>query len=134
MQTVTSVPDAVERSSGTLNNTDLVARRHLTAGTLLRGSMLERPLAVRRGDRVSIVSTRPGLTIESVGVAQSNARVGDAVQVRNASSQRLVQAWAIARGVVGTTPNAPGPNSVGPGSPHIAQTQSQAKVLPATGR
>lgn len=103
-QDVTAIPDALSRVIDEQPLVGLVGRRNLPAGTVLRPSMLERPLAVRRGERVTIVSSRPGLSIESVGEALADARVGEPIRIRNAGSRRLIQAWAVASGLVSTAP------------------------------
>lgn len=126
-QDITRTPDALGRSDP---HSGLVSRRNIAAGTVLRANMLERPLAVRRGDRVTIQSARPGLLIESAGEALSDARAGDSVRVRNATSRRLIQAWAIADGLVTTSP----PSATDPSAIGRQQSPDQAKVSGQVGR
>lgn len=75
-------------------------KRSFKIGTLLTTDMLEAPLLVRRNDSVSIVLTRPGITIESKGVALEDGQQGQRIRVRNTRSQKTITATATAKGVV----------------------------------
>lgn len=72
-----------------------VARRTLSAGTVLSTGDLVAPRLIRRGDNVSLVSRRGGLEVRMAGKALGDAGENERVMVENLSSRRVIQ------GVVG---------------------------------
>lgn len=72
-----------------------VARRTLSAGTVLSTGDLVAPRLIRRGDNVSLVSRRGGLEVRMVGKALGDAGENERVMVESLSSRRVIQ------GVVG---------------------------------
>lgn len=72
-----------------------VARRTLSAGTVLSTGDLVAPRLIRRGDNVSLVSRRGGLEVHMAGKALGDAGENERVMVENLSSRRVIQ------GVVG---------------------------------
>ncbi len=71
--------------------TGRVARRMLTAGTVLSASDLVAPRLVRRGDQVALVSRRGGVEVRVAGRALGDAGVDERVAVENLSSRRVLQ-------------------------------------------
>lgn len=76
----------------------LVTRRNIASGTVLTGDMLNAPLMVRRGDTVILIAERGGITIRQQGTALQDGEAGKQIQVRNTSSNRVVQAVVTGHG------------------------------------
>ncbi len=64
------------------------ARWQLTGGVQIRREYLEDPMAVRRGDSVTIVVESGPVRISGKGITLHAAGIGDTVMVRNVSSGR----------------------------------------------
>lgn len=75
-------------------------KRSFKVGTLLTTDMLEAPLLIKRNDMVSIVLSRPGIKIESKGIALENGQQGQSIRVRNIRSERVVTAIVKEQGLV----------------------------------
>lgn len=71
--------------------TGRVARRTLTAGTVLSAGDLVAPRLVRRGDQVALVSRRGGVEVRVAGRALGDAGEDERVAVENLSSRRVLQ-------------------------------------------
>lgn len=69
----------------------LELRRSLRPGAVLTPRALAEPLAVRRGEQVSIIARTPGMEVSSRGVALGDAPQGGRVRVRNSASGRVVE-------------------------------------------
>jgi len=65
-------------------------RRNLQPGEAIESRDLVRPLAVKRGDAVTIFYELPGFRLTAKGVVKENAAVGDRIQVINANSKRSI--------------------------------------------
>ncbi|MBI3090179.1 MAG: flagellar basal body P-ring formation protein FlgA [Candidatus Tectomicrobia bacterium] len=66
------------------------AKRPLSSFVILRRDMLEVPPLVRRGDLVTLLAQKPGLTVRTRGKVLGDARRGEQVRTVNLSSQREV--------------------------------------------
>jgi len=77
-----------------------VARRTLTAGSVLLAGDLLSPRVVRRGDNVALVSRRGGVEVRMSGKALGDAGENQRVRVENLSSRRVVQGTVAADGEV----------------------------------
>ena len=77
-----------------------VARRALSAGSLLSATDLVAPRTVRRGDSVALVSRRGGVEVRMAGKALGDAGEGERVSVENLSSRRVMQGIATPAGDV----------------------------------
>jgi len=77
-----------------------VARRTLSAGSLLSSSDLVAQRIVRRGDSVALVSRRGGVEVRMAGRALGDAGEGERVSVENLSSRRVMQGVTTASGDV----------------------------------
>lgn len=75
-------------------------RRSVRAGLPLNESLLQAPLAIRRGERVSIVARSGELEVRMDGEATSDGAKGDVITVRNRSSKREVEGVVVAPGIV----------------------------------
>lgn len=80
----------------------MVLRRLVQPGSVLTGSMLERPSIVRRGDRVRLEAAGSAFAVHSEGEALSDAAAGDRVRVRNLHSRTVVEGVVEPSGVVRT--------------------------------
>ncbi|MNN01963.1 flagellar basal body P-ring biosynthesis protein FlgA [compost metagenome] len=77
-----------------------VARRALSAGSLLSATDLVAPRIVRRGDNVALVARRGGVEVRVAGRALGDAGAGERVSVENLSSRRVMQGIAAPGGDV----------------------------------
>ncbi len=62
-------------------------KRRIRAGSIIDGRML---CFVCKGDRVTIAAVSRGLSLKVYGVAEEDGILGDTIQVRNLSSDKLV--------------------------------------------
>lgn len=86
-----------------LNPEDVINKqitRPVAAGTALNRTHYAEPTLIKRGDQVNIQSGRAGLLITSKGIAMMNGIKGQQITVKNATSQRVIQATVENPGVV----------------------------------
>ena len=69
----------------------LMAKRPLRKGDIIQVLALEKPMAVKRGDRVVVVARLNGLEIRTAATALSSAAEGDRIRVRNLSSNKELE-------------------------------------------
>jgi len=67
------------------------ATRTIRVGEALRYSLVTEPIAVKRGDTVVIEASTGAITVSSQGVALTDGRVGEQINVRNSQSERVVR-------------------------------------------
>lgn len=77
-----------------------VARRVLTAGSVLTAGDLVAPRLVRRGDSIALVARNNGVEVRMAGRALGDAGERERVSVENLSSRRVVQGVVTAQGDV----------------------------------
>lgn len=77
--------------------------RTVPANGIITTRMVAEPKVISRGDEVVILADSGTLTIRSLGIAVSAGRVGQQIKVKNKSSNRLIKATVIKRGVVKVT-------------------------------
>ncbi|MBV8247806.1 MAG: flagellar basal body P-ring formation protein FlgA [Comamonas sp.] len=77
------------------------------AGQVLRARDVERPIAVRKGDKVEIRAQGDGVQVSVAGIATASAKLGDTITVRNARTGRPVKGTLIAPGVLQAGSQAP---------------------------
>jgi flagellar basal body P-ring formation protein FlgA len=70
----------------------LAARRPIAANTVLSASLVEMPVQVRRGDRISVSAQSGGISVQVSGEALGTGRRGERVRVRNLQSGRVIDA------------------------------------------
>lgn len=75
-------------------------RRPLRSGDTVRLSHLRAPEVVRRGDVVILEAQNGGLSVVMQGTAMADGQVGDQIQVRNSTSERVVDGTIVAAGRV----------------------------------
>lgn len=77
-----------------------VAKRNLRPGEALRQALLEAPIAINRGQTVSLAARSGGIAVVTQAEALANGRVGDQIRVRNISSERIISARVVGEGQV----------------------------------
>lgn len=80
------------------------AKRSLESDVVLAPRYLKVPLTVRRGDRVSIVSSQGKVVVHASGIALEVGMQGEQINVRNSQSQRVIRVWVLGPGEVSTGP------------------------------
>lgn len=75
-------------------------RKALAAGSVLHERDLDRPVLLRRGDKVEIRASGDGVTVSTQGLALGAASLGQRVSVRNVRSQQVIEGVVVAPGVV----------------------------------
>ncbi|WAR44026.1 flagellar basal body P-ring formation chaperone FlgA [Methylomonas rapida] len=79
---------------------DKQATRFTPTGSVLNRMHYSEPTLVKRGERVNIQSGKAGLLISTMGVAMMDGIKGQQISVKNATSQRVIQATVLNPGVV----------------------------------
>lgn len=74
--------------------------RNLTTGQVLTHRTIEVPTMIQRGDKVTIIARGAGLQVAMSGTALADGVHGRQISVRNDSSDQVVRAWVVDRGVV----------------------------------
>lgn len=77
-------------------------QRTLKSGQVITPYIVEAPSLVERGDWVTILSGKPGLTVSSTGEALKSGALGDQILVKNLKTNTRLKAWIIEKGVVST--------------------------------
>lgn len=78
----------------------MVLRRSLAPGAALEPAALAPQELVRRGQRVMLVSRGAGIEVRAEGEALADGARGEWIQVRNATSKRVVEGTVVEPGVV----------------------------------
>ena len=94
--------DAGERN-GVAQKADILgmaARRPLGSGELIPLAALQRARLVRRGEKVTLMTENALVSVRMRGKALEDGVAGELIEVRAASSQRVVEGVVVARGVV----------------------------------
>ncbi len=95
-QAVTNIADARGKA----------ARVSVRSGQVLTINHLATPDAVRKGERVTITSGGGRVQIQTYGIALSNGKMGEQIEVRNTASKRIIYPWVVGPGQVSTRPAA----------------------------
>lgn len=74
--------------------------RRVGTGKILNDRMLEPANVISKGDVVLITHRSKGLSLQTKGIAMNNAIANQQIQIKNTASGRIVDAIAIAEGVV----------------------------------
>jgi flagella basal body P-ring formation protein FlgA len=72
----------------------------VTKGDAFRTSALNAPLAIKRGDEVSVEAVAGSIKVLTKGTAISDGRIGQQIRVKNNQSSRIVNARVIEAGKV----------------------------------
>lgn len=89
--------DAVRSSADAIG---AVVQRTINANTPLTSAAIEKEAVIRRGDRVQISASIPGLTIQAAGEALDGGRIGQVIRVRNTDSRKIVSGRVTGAGEV----------------------------------
>lgn len=76
------------------------AVRNIPAGSVLNRQHYADLTLVKRGERVTIQSAKVGMLISAVGTAMADGAKGQKINVKNMSSQRVIQATVVDAGQV----------------------------------
>lgn len=89
--------------SGYISDPSLVlgmeVRRNLDPAEPLRDALLAEPLAINRGQIITLASRSGAIEVNTLGEALSNGHIGDQIRVRNLSSERVVYAHITEPGI-----------------------------------
>jgi flagella basal body P-ring formation protein FlgA len=77
-------------------------QRTVKSGQVITPYIVKAPALIKRGDWVTIVSGRKGLTVTSSGEALKDGVKGDQIPVKNLRSNTRIRAWVINKGMVAT--------------------------------
>ena len=69
----------------------LITKRPLRRGDIVPTLALERPMSVKRGDRVVVIARINGLEIRTSATALNSAAEGDRIRVKNLSSKKELE-------------------------------------------
>lgn len=73
-------------------------KRPIDTGEPLRPALVEEPLAINRGDVVTLESGSGAIVVATQAEALSSGRIGEQIRVRNLSSERVIRANIVAEG------------------------------------
>ena len=82
---------------------DVVGRqivRAVEANEVLTQKLLDRPTLIKRGSSITLVYETGSLRVETAGTAEEGGKVGDFIQVKNASSGKVLRGIVIDARVV----------------------------------
>lgn len=77
-------------------------RYNINKGDAFRSSALDSPLAIKRGDEVSIEAQSGSIKVLTNGTAVSDGRIGQQIRIKNNHSERIVNARVVSSGKVQT--------------------------------
>ncbi len=78
----------------------MVLKRSISGGTVLHPGLVQHPVSIRRGERVTILGSTGGIEVRMEGVALADGSKGELIRVRNLSSGREVEAIVVSPGMV----------------------------------
>jgi flagella basal body P-ring formation protein FlgA len=79
---------------------DKAAKRDIQPGTKISFQMIEDPIAIQRGDLVTIVAENERIAVQAHGKALDRGRIGDRIRVRNENSGKNITGRVASAGVV----------------------------------
>lgn len=77
-----------------------LVKRSVSAGTVFSPGLVEAAPLVRRGEQVILLAETQGIQIRSTGKALMDGVAGAVIQVRNSSSQRIIEGVVTSAGIV----------------------------------
>ena len=69
---------------------DLVPKRFITKGTILRHALLKKPDLIKKGAHVTITVTRQGFFISNEGIALEPGGLNDKIQIKVTNSGKII--------------------------------------------
>ena len=91
------------RQGYSINIDDIVGKEvkyTINKGDAFRTSMLDAPLAIKRGDEVVMEASIGSIRVSSNGTAISDGRIGQQIRVKNNQSERVINARVVGPGKV----------------------------------
>ena len=73
------------------NPIGLITKRPLRRGDIVQALAVDKPIAVKRGDRVIVIARVNGLEIRTAATALNSAAEGDRIRVQNVSSKKELE-------------------------------------------
>lgn len=98
LQNVYSLRDGYTTEASLIVGQEL--KRALRTGDVVYSFNLQAPDIIKKGDRVTVVARRNGLSVMSHGIALSDASAGEKVRIENQRSTRIIQAKVVGPGTV----------------------------------
>ena len=96
--------DISRAAGGYITDPELIVGKQLTRpvqyGQPLTQHVLKAPVAVRRGDKVQLLSKSPAFQVSMEGESLMNGAVGDRIRVRNLRSKRIIEGKLMKDGTV----------------------------------
>lgn len=77
----------------------LQAIKSVPAGAVLTRRSVAPPPVIKKGDRITISSDKPGFSIRMSGTALTDGALGQKIRIRNQSSGRIIQATVLESGL-----------------------------------
>ena len=78
----------------------LEVRRNISQGAPLIKSSIQQPMAIKRGEIVTIAAKAGTITVNTTGSALNDGRLGQKIRVRNSQSNRVITGRVVAEGKV----------------------------------
>ncbi|MEW5992787.1 MAG: flagellar basal body P-ring formation chaperone FlgA [Candidatus Zixiibacteriota bacterium] len=78
----------------------MILRRSVTAGAVLHPALVQPPVSIRRGERVTILGQVAGIEVRMEGQAMADGAKGALIRVRNLSSGRDIEGVVVGPGLV----------------------------------
>jgi len=101
---ITTLRDIYALRDGYTTNPNLIIgqelKRALKAGDVIYSFHLQAPDIIKKGDRVTMIAKRGGLSVISHGIALADASKGERIRVENQRSARVIQAKVVGPGAV----------------------------------
>lgn len=79
------------------------ATQNIDAMQPIKNYQLILPMAIKKGDNVTVISQMEGLTISMTGKAMSDGAIGSSVKIANSSSNKIIDAIVKSQGVAEIT-------------------------------
>ena len=101
--TMESLDMSQYRQGYSINIDDIVGKEvkySINKGDAFRTSVLNAPLAIKRGDEVTMESGSGSIRVSSNGTAISDGRIGQQIRVKNNQSERVINARVVGPGKV----------------------------------
>lgn len=78
----------------------MVLKRSVASGMVLHAGLLQAPITIHRGEKVTILGQLDGIEVRMEGRAMTDGAKGELIRVRNLSSGRDVEGVVLAPGLV----------------------------------
>lgn len=72
--------------------------RNISSGGVIRLNHVSEPIAITRGDKITLEAGNGGLSVATSAIAMSDGKVGEQIRVKNAQSKRVIEAFVVAPG------------------------------------